>query len=660
MRQRVRRAATVALLVFTGLLGTALPASAEPTGNILDLREDEAGNLRVIFAADDAGDAGLDPESLRATLDGKELAASAELVGDSGDAGRRVAVLAMDVSGTMRGRGLAGAKAAASVFLDEAPPDVLVGLVTFNDRVNVRARPTADRGRLRALISGLQAGGGTALNDAIVRAVGVAGSEGVRSVVVLSDGEDDNASRNSGRTAIARVAGAKVKVDAISLKTTATKVATLRGLARAGGGEVVTAPSPAALAGLFAEAARELQNQLVVTVSIPDKLAGRSGNLTITGEAGGVTVSDTAFTRTTPRALKAAPPSTKKNFGPKPVEPSPVAQLLDDRSLPVAIAVIFAGLLFLLLTAVSAATPGDSKTRRIGRRLDIYTLTRKAPPQVKEVPTSQVLGDGAVARSAMELAGRVVAKRGLEEKLGRKLEAGGVPLKPAEWLLIHAGITIVTGLFLFLLFGGSWIWAIFGLVIGAVVPFAYLVVKDARRKKAFMSQLPDSLQLLSGSLSAGYSLPQAVDTIVREGQQPLAAEFNRVLIETRLGAPIEDAMDGVAERMRSNDFSWVVMAIRIQREVGGNLAEVLTTVANTLREREFLRRHVRALSAEGVISAWILCGLPPGFVLYLALVRPEYLKPLITDFFGLILLGVSGVLMAVGIVWMRKVIKVEI
>lgn len=654
------RCVAIGLLVLLSGFAFALPAVAEPRGDILDVREDDAGNLRVIFVAEDTGDtAAPDPATIKATLDGEPLAVAAERASESTAVGRRVAVLAVDVSGTMRGAGITGAKAAAEVFLEQAPDDVLIGLVTFNDKVTIRVKPTADRARIRQSVKRLKAGGGTALNDAIVRSVGLAGTEGVRSVVVLSDGETDNASRNTSRSAVARVTGAKVKVDAISLKTSATKVSTLRALARAGGGEVVTAPRPEALAGLFAQAAKELDNQLVVTVSIPDEIAGRSGNLMISGEAGGQSISDTAFALTSAREAKAAPP--RKNFGPQGVKRSPLAELMSDsRTVPVAIGSLFIGLLLVVSMAVSAATPGDRQHRRIGRRLDMYTLTRKAPPKRKDAEASQVLGDSAVARSAMELAGRVVAKHGLEDKLARKLESGGIPLKPAEWLLIHAGSTIVTGLFLALLSSGSWLWTLLGLVVGVALPFVYLVMKAALRKKAFLAQLPDSLQLLSGSLSAGYSLPQAIDTIVREGQQPLAAEFNRVLIETRLGAQIEDAMEGVADRMRSKDFSWVVMAIRIQREVGGNLAEVLNTVSNTLREREFLRRHVRALSAEGVISAWILCALPPGFMLFLAVARPGYLAPLINDFFGLVLLGVGAFMMVVGIVWMRKVIKVEV
>jgi tight adherence protein B len=133
-----------------------------------------------------------------------------------------------------------------------------------------------------------------------------------------------------------------------------------------------------------------------------------------------------------------------------------------------------------------------------------------------------------------------------------------------------------------------------------------------------------------------------------------------VIVESRLGVGLEDALEGVAERMQSVDFKWVVMAIRIQREVGGNLAELLNTVAATLREREYLRRHVKALSAEGRLSAWILGGLPPVFLLYLTLSKPSYVHVLYTTLVGGIMLAVMTVLLIVGIVWMNKVAKVDV
>ena len=151
-----------------------------------------------------------------------------------------------------------------------------------------------------------------------------------------------------------------------------------------------------------------------------------------------------------------------------------------------------------------------------------------------------------------------------------------------------------------------------GLFFGIAAPWFYLVFSQKRRLKAFKGQLADTLQLMAGSLSAGLSLLQSVDTVVREGTDPIAGEFRRAVVESRLGVEIEDALSGVADRMQSVDFEWVVMAIRIQREVGGNLSELLNKVAETIREREYLERQVKTLSAEGRLSVWILGGLPPG------------------------------------------------
>jgi tight adherence protein B len=141
---------------------------------------------------------------------------------------------------------------------------------------------------------------------------------------------------------------------------------------------------------------------------------------------------------------------------------------------------------------------------------------------------------------------------------------------------------------------------------------------------------------------------------------PMSVEFNRALVETRLGMPAEDALEGIAARMDSQDFAWVVMAIRIQREVGGNLPEILTTVAATIRERQRLRRQVRGLSAEGRLSAWILGVLPPLFATYLVLVRPEYIRPLFTDPIGIAMVAVMVVAMTIGVVWLARIVKVEV
>ncbi len=168
------------------------------------------------------------------------------------------------------------------------------------------------------------------------------------------------------------------------------------------------------------------------------------------------------------------------------------------------------------------------------------------------------------------------------------------------------------------------------------------------------------MQLISGSLSAGLSLAQSIDTVVRDGTEVIATEFKRVLVEVRLGVPLEDALDGVASRYESKDFEWVVMAIRIQRQVGGNLGELLDTVAGTMREREYIRRQVSALAAEGKLSAVVLAALPPVFMAYLFFSQRDYVMVLFTDPRGIMILVGSVLWLSIGVFWMSKLVKVEV
>ncbi len=166
-----------------------------------------------------------------------------------------------------------------------------------------------------------------------------------------------------------------------------------------------------------------------------------------------------------------------------------------------------------------------------------------------------------------------------------------------------------------------------------------LTFKANRRRKQFEALLPDTLQLLASTLRAGYSLMQGVEAVSQEVSEPMGRELRRVVTEARLGRPLEEALDGVAERMESGDFTWAVMAIRIQREVGGNLAELLVTVAETMTERERLRRDVNALTAEGKISAIVLGLLPIGLGFFIYTTNPDYMEPLFEETVGKIMLG---------------------
>jgi tight adherence protein B len=291
------------------------------------------------------------------------------------------------------------------------------------------------------------------------------------------------------------------------------------------------------------------------------------------------------------------------------------------------------------------------RLRRRLRQLDHFTgAGGKAAHQAE---------GNAFVRAALALSDRAVQARGNQGRLEATLEQAAIDLRPDEWILLRivaiAGCAAVAALLL--------PWAV-GLILGAVVgwllPEMYRRQRAARRARRFADLLPEALQLVVGALRSGFSLPQAVDALVREGPDPVAGEFSRAVAEVRLGGELEDALERVAARNDSRDLSWLVMAIRIQREVGGNLSEVMETAVATMRERAQVARHVSALSAEGRLSAYVLIALPIAVAVFMFVSRGEYLRPLYTQFLGLCLLGTAAALMAIGAFWLSRLIKVKV
>jgi tight adherence protein B len=635
--------------VLAAVLAWGTPAHAQARGRILQITS-EAGKVSVLFSGVDLPEgASLDPSSARISVAGRDLPTSASVVNGSSPSVARTAVVCIDTSGSMKGARLTAAKASAGSFLASLPADVRVALVTFSTTARVAVSPTLDHTSVNAAVQRLSASGNTALYDAAALSTRTAGTRGARTVLLLSDGVDDG-SRTKLASAVSSVGHSGVLLSAIAFGAEAAGASPLAQIAASSGGSVLKALDARQLASAFREAARAISAQILVTALLPKDFKQSSGTVVVRAVVGRDALTDQAFTTFS----RSASPTSPDAFAPRPVTVDD-NWLTSKNTVYIAIGALFLGVVVLLSVAALSAD-GRQKTG-VRRRLSIYTLTGRAPIQVKE---TTALGDSAVARSAVEFAGRVVAQRDFESGLERRLDAAGVPLRPAEWLLLHVGSAVGLALAAFLLSGADALATLFGLILGLAGPMLYLIIKESRRLAAFLAQLPDTLQLLAGSLSAGYSFPQAVDAVVQEGNQPIAGEFNRALVESRLGVPLENALEGIALRTKSEDFKWVVMAIRIQREVGGNLAEVLNTVAGTLRERERLRRQVQVLSAEGKLSAYILGALPVVFAIYLVLVRRSYISPLFHDPIGVVLLVVLAVQIVVGAFWLRKVVRVEV
>ena len=557
-----------------------------------------------------------------------------------------VAVLVLDTSRSMAGDRLAAARTAAADYAAAAPAGLRLGLVTVADQPTVALAPTADRAAFAAAVSRLTASGRTALYDGIRAAEDVLderlnpAAAGLldRHIVVLSDGADTS-SRLTGDELLRRVAGADATIDAVAFGGDADREH-LGDLAAATGGRVLSADDAPALRSAFQTMAGVLSPPVVVRATVPPTLAGGAAVLRVQARLGGDLVSTEA-----PVVFAADPTAVGTQLPFRfPGSRSP--------GLAPTLAVV---LVALFGVAMLAARPLLARGR-LQRR--VRELDRFAPAGHAGASRRQAEGNG-IVRAAIAVAERAVREPDRRRRLELALDRAGSALKPAEWQLVRIGCAFTAGLTLLLVLPW-WCGAVAGLLGGWWGAGCYLRLRATRRARAFAARLPDALRLLVGSLRSGFSLAQSLDAVARDGADPVAGELARALAETRLGGDLETALERVGERTASSDMSWLVMAIRIQRDVGGNLSEVLETAVGTMRERERLHRHVRALSAEGRLSALILFGMPIVLGAWMFVFRREYLRPLYTEPLGLLMLTGSVIGVVVGGIWLRKLVRVEV
>jgi tight adherence protein B len=290
----------------------------------------------------------------------------------------------------------------------------------------------------------------------------------------------------------------------------------------------------------------------------------------------------------------------------------------------------------------------------------VATLATPQPQKVRLAPVGN--GGGRATRSTFgSLSDRAIAiaDRRIDGtrrlSLDNVLEQAGVSMRAGELVVLVAVATVVAGL-VGLLFGGL----LAAVVLSGLTVFgarSAIVIMRHRRRKAFADQIDDLLQLLSGSLRAGHGMMQALEMAGRELESPAGDELRRLTTEVRLGRDLVDALDGLAGRVGSEDFEWVAQAIRIHREVGGDLTEVLDRVAETVRARGHLKRQVDALSAEGRMSGGILFALPFVTAAMLAVINPEYLGELFQSGVGLAMVALGAVLLTVGAIWLRRIVR---
>jgi len=275
-----------------------------------------------------------------------------------------------------------------------------------------------------------------------------------------------------------------------------------------------------------------------------------------------------------------------------------------------------------------------------------------------DVPLEVAEAKSAFIDPGVELVQGALEKMNLQARVAADLERARIALRPGEFVIVAAVSALLGGAVAMLLTGRTVV-AVVAAVLMPWLAWRLVQMKMARRSQAFERQLPEALSLIAGSLEAGHTFLHAVEIMVEESDAPLSEEFERVLSEVRLGDPLMDALDRMSARLQVDDLAWVIQALRIQQTVGGKLADLLTTLAEFMRQREEIRREVRVLTAEGRLSGNILGVLPLFFMLIMQILNPSWMTPMFHGWGPAVLAGAgTSVLIGVGII--RKMARVDV
>jgi tight adherence protein B len=633
VRRRFRALFGVAaalVLVF----GTFTDAWAEvQTVRIRSVDQSAFPHVKVTVAV--GSDGPVSPADIRITENGR--AARPRSVTPLQQTGQGIdVVLAIDVSHSVKGEPLASALAAARDFVQGVPAGARLGLVTFSSTPTVLRDLTGDRESLLAALGPMNTRQGTALYSAVATAAGLFTRPAQRNIVVFTDGSNTTGTGTL-EGAIEAARNAEAAVFAVGLQSRALDGDVLADLARETGGSYSPATQES-LASIYQQLASELSHQFEVTYR---STAGRARQVSIAVSVEGV--QDTALVLTAEATR--LPPPAKSDF--------PVLEGMWGLSVALGLCFLAVFVFFVVVFGVSAR---NRRERDLARRMGADELVQ---PSEVEAERSEPGLAGWIPEPVVAMAERLAEAGGFAKGLDRKLERAGLLLSSGEFLAANTASALL-GLLLGAFALRSPLFTLILTLVGAAVPSILLSVAINRRTNRLHGQLADVVTILASSLRAGHSFSQALEVVSREVGEPAGPEFQRVVAEVRLGRPVEQALTAMAVRVDSEDFKWAILAVNIQREVGGNLAEVLDIVADTLREREVLRRQVKVLSAEGRLSVKILIALPFLIGLYIAKVNPGYMDLLFSTRLGWVFLGTGSALMVLGIVWARKLVKMDV
>lgn len=574
----------------------------------------------------------IQPSQIRVQENGRAVAGLA--VSPASRAAEKLGVvLVIDASRSMSGQPIEDAIAAARAFARRRNPIQPMGVVTFNSEVATLLPLTTNGATIeRALQSAPPLKRQTHVYDGVDAAVSMLARADLAggSVIVMSDGADTG-SRIALPAAAAHARAEGVRVFSVGLRSSAFSPDPLRDLASDSRGRYSEAGNGADLAPIYDRLGAELSNEYLVQYR---SLQGPSSRVGVRVTVEGVG-SATASYRSPAAAVGEVPPYDRNDFW---------------RSSGALILVSLAagGLLALALFMVFAR-PGR---RRLTERLAMFVGPADQDTEGEPPRETHALGLlPALERGLARIRGWAAFEEDLDiaqikMPAAHLVAIGMIATLFISWLLASAsGIPLL---------------AVVGLV---GVPVAIRAVVGAladKQRRAFDEQLADNLQVIASAQRAGHSFLGALTVSVEEAPEPTKREFERVLADERLGVPIEDALEGAARRMDSQDLEQVILVSRLQRETGGNTAEVLDKVAETARERSELRRLIQTLTAQGRMSRWIVTALPVTLLVIVSLLNPGYTEPLFETGNGRVALSIGIVLLVTGSLVIKRIVTIKV
>jgi tight adherence protein B len=535
--------------------------------------------------------------------------------------------LVIDASDSMKGAPIRGAMYAARAFAARRNVNQQLALVTFNASNRLALPFTASQPKIEGALSKTpRLAFGTHIYDAVATAVAQIQAARVQTgvVVLLSDG-GDTGSTLSLEQASNLANKAHVRIYSVGLRGATFRPGSLQGLAAATGGSFSEARNTTELAQIYDQLGLKLANQYVVRYkSLLDPGTKTNVNVSVAG----IGNAKTAYIAPAAETERITQPLQNR------VWRSWVSFLV--------VALLVGGLIGMGLYL--ALRPTGTTVR--ARLSDFVSTTR--PAQGERDPLASRVFEG--TEQSLE-------RMRWWQSFKEDLELADIKIPPVQLLV---GTLILTLFVMWLL--GTFIAGVLALL-GLAVPFlvrAFVKNRVEKMRRAFADQLPDNLDVVASGLRAGHSMVGGLSLVVNDAAEPSHSEFQRVIADEQLGIPLEDALGTVARRMKNRDIEQVALVSSLQRETGGNSAEVLDRVIENIRERQALRRLIRALTAQGRLSRWIVSFLPVALLLLISAINPSYMKPLFTHTSGHVILALGAVMIVAGSLVIKRIVEFKV